>query len=432
MNPFGVILTLFFCAMATVGSRKVAAAAIILGTCYITQGQELNIGFHFTAIRLVLLASLARVIAKGELSQISFNGIDRALIAYGVCIAVVSTLRVGTGEQLTYQAGVLYNVFLAYFVFRALVRGESDIFDILQFLAIPLVPLAMFMILEAYSGRNIFAIFGGVGEVSMVREGHVRCAAAFRSPITAGAFGATFALLYIGMLFARHPNRRKVILGLFASMVVTICAHSSGPFLGMVFGVISLACWKVRTHTSFIRRSIVATLVILHFFIMKAPVWFLIARVSDIVGGGGYHRSLLIDQFLNHFGSWWIAGTDDTSGWMPYELESGGTDLTNQFVSDGVNAGVIGMVFSIFLVVRCFQGVGIAMRARSILGEDAQKMTWALGSTLVASVAILFSVTYFDQMQGIWFFLLACIASIASEKIQPITQEFGTNDHIAL
>lgn len=432
MNPLGLILTLMFSAVVFAGSRKAAAVAIILGTCYITQAQELNIGFHFTAIRLVLLAGFVRAISRGELKQITFNRIDRALICYAICIAVVSTLRVGSVEQLVYQVGVMYNVFLSYFTFRALFRDEADINDSLCLLAYALVPLAMLMILEAYSGRNLFAIFGGVGEVSMVREGHVRCAAAFRSPITAGAFGATFALLYAGMLFARTPHRNKVLVGLAASLVIVTCARSSGPLLGVVFGVISLVCWRVRSHTSFIRRGIVATLVILHFFIMKAPVWFLIARVSDIVGGGGYHRSLLIDQFLNHFGSWWLAGTDDTSGWMPYELESGGTDLTNQFVSDGVNAGVIGMVFSILLVVRCFQGVGLAMRSRSILGVDAQKMTWAIGSTLVASVAILFSVTYFDQMQVIWYFLVAGIASLASEKIHSVSEEFGTLDPVIM
>jgi hypothetical protein len=38
------------------------------------------------------------------------------------------------------------------------------------------------------------------------------------------------------------------------------------------------------------------------------------------------------------------------------------------------------------------------------------KLLWGLGSTLVASLGILFSVTYMDQMQIVWYFLLASIA----------------------
>src|SRR5262249_11561667 len=42
------------------------------------------------------------------------------------------------------------------------------------------------------------------------------------------------------------------------------------------------------------------------------------------------------------------------------------------------------------------------------------RLLWGLGSTLVGSIGILFSVTYFDQMHVVWYFLLACIAGATS------------------
>jgi hypothetical protein len=48
---------------------------------------------------------------------------------------------------------------------------------------------------------------------------------------------------------------------------------------------------------------------------MKAPVWFLIARIDLAGGSSGYHRAMLIDTFLRHFGDWWLLGTKDAFSW---------------------------------------------------------------------------------------------------------------------
>ncbi len=406
--------------MVLVASRRWAVLAVIMGVCYITQGQELDIGFHFTAIRLVLLAGLARVVVRGELRQIRFNAIDKALIAYAFCLAVIATLRVGTSDEFVYQVGSLYNISLSYFVFRALLQGEQDIHRTLALLAFAIIPLALLMVFEARTGRNLFAVFGGVFETSMIRDDHIRSQGAFRSPITGGAFGATFALLFAGLLFARI-NRLAATVGLVICTVIVICARSSGPLLGFMLGLLALACWRFRQHTRKIRWGIVFSLMGLH-FVMKSPVWFLLGRISDVVGGGGYHRAYLIDNFVKNFGTWWLAGTSDTSSWMATELSFGGADLTNQFVSDGVNAGLLCLILSVTLLVRCFQGLGNGMAGDPTLGSASEKLLWGHGATLVGTIGILFSVTYFDQMHVIWYFLLACIATLSVQRVQPAEQ----------
>jgi hypothetical protein len=147
---------------------------------------------------------------------------------------------------------------------------------------------------------------------------------------------------------------------------------------------------------------------------MKAPLWFLIGRASDIVGGGGYHRAYLIEQFVNRFSSWWLVGVSNTSDWFPYQLDDGQSDITNMFVAAGVDAGLIGVILCVVMVVRCFQRLGIAVKAHR--GTPSEKMLWGIGSTLVASVGILFSVTYFDQTYVMWYFFLACIGSLDVRK----------------
>jgi hypothetical protein len=421
MTPLGFVLALIFSLLIFCLPRKMATASLIAGICYLTEGLPLDVaGFHFTGIRFILLAGFIRVMARGELNQVRFNTIDRSLFIFALAILIISTLRVGTSTELVYQTGTLYNVFLAYFVFRSLLKEEHHYRDVLAIVAFVIIPFALLMFFESLTNRNVFAVFGGVSDPDMMREGQIRAQGAFRSPITAGAFGATFAMLYASILFAR-PRTRWALVGLIASVLIVFCSHSSGPLLGLALGLASLACWFVRRHTSKIRWAIVAALVGLN-MVMKVPVWFLIGRVSDIVGGGGYHRAYLIDQFVRHFGSWWLAGTSNTSDWMPTQLEAGGADLTNKFVADGVSGGLIGLVLSVALVVACFKWIGIALKAHR--GQPAtEKLVWGIGATLVGTIAIFFSVTYFDQMYVLWYFLVACIAAlnIAKRRLAVVT-----------
>lgn len=410
MSPLGLIILLILSGLVYSQPRQTAAVTLIAAVCYTTQGQVVNVfGVHLTAIRLILLAALIRLMSRKEWSQVRLNSVDRIFLAYAFSIAIIATLRVGTAAELIYRLGCLFDVLLSYFAFRCFIREERDILKILPSVGFLIIPFALCMVYESHSARNLFYVLGGVSEYSWIRDGHVRAAGAFRNPITAGAFGATFVMLFAGGWFA-GLSARQALPGLIASALIAWSGRSSGPLLGLALGLVSLACWKVRRHTATIRWSLVALLLGMQ-LVMSAPVWFLIARAGDVFGGGGYHRAYLIDQFFKHFSSWWLAGTSDTGDWFPYQLADGNADLTNRFVMDGVDAGLIGAILSVWLVVACFKRIGLALRQR---GNDpvTEKMLWTIGSTLVCTVGILFSVTYFDQMEVMWFFLLASIAGV--------------------
>jgi hypothetical protein len=271
-----------------------------------------------------------------------------------------------------------------------------------------IVPFALLMVVESLTGRNPFAALGAVYAESWTRDGYVRSAGAFRNAITAGSFGATLAILFAGSLPAYRP-KSPMVVGLLSCIATVVCARSSGPLLGLILGCVALACWYMRERTRAIRWAIAAGLTALA-LVMNAPVWFVIDRVSDITGGGGYHRALLIDRFINDFSAWWLAGTTNTSHWFPYTLADG-----TRFIRDAVDAGLIGLVLSCALVVRCYQRLGEGMKSGRELDAIATRSLWGLGAALTASVGILFSVTYFDQMFVMWHFVVACIASLPSD-----------------
>jgi hypothetical protein len=420
MTPLGAVLTLIFSLMVFTLSRRMAAVAVIAAVCYLTEGQPLDLaGLHFTALRFVLSVGFIRIFARGESQNLRLNEIDKYVIAHALVISTISTLRIGTVAEFVYQLGSMYNIFLGYFLFRCLLRDENDYRDVLVKVGFVILPLVFLMLLESATNRNPFSVFGGVGleQSSEIRYGHVRCQGPFRSPITAGAFGATFAMLLAAVLFSRWRTRAAWI-GIGTSVLIMIFAHSSGAFLGMVLGLLVLCLWPWRLHTRSILWGIVACLLGVQ-LLMKEPIWFLLARMSDLVGGGGYHRAYLIDIFVRSFSSWWLAGTSDTQNWFPYELPTfGGADLTNIFVADGVHAGLAGLIVSMALVACCFKRLGIAIKVHRGYELATEKFLWGVGATLAGSIAILFSITYFDQMQVVWYLLLSCIAAVKIRRKQ--------------
>ena len=411
MSIVGFVIRLVRLLLVVVSSRRTAAISAFAGLMFLTQGQQIDIaGFHFTALRLILLAGIARAISRNELRSMPNNPIDKLVLAFAAAAAVLYTIRIGTAAALVYQLGRTYDILLSYFLFRALIRNPQEAKDCIDAIASLMIPFAALMAFEAFTGHNVFSAFGGIQEAPEIRDGHFRCQGSFRSPITAGTLGATFLPLFAGLNSRGKPKVRS-IAGTAACCIVVIAARSSGPLLSVCAGIGGLCLWKWRRYTKWFRRGAYFGLIILH-LIMKAPVWFLFARISDLVGGGGWHRSELIDQAVNHFGSWWLMGTSDTGDWMPTQLENSGTaDLTNQFVSAGVGGGLLALLLFILLIVKSFSVLGAALKG--IAGNDLkrERLLWALGAALFTTVINFLSVSYFDQIEAVFYFLLACIAA---------------------
>jgi hypothetical protein len=156
---------------------------------------------------------------------------------------------------------------------------------------------------------------------------------------------------------------------------------------------------------------------------MKAPVWFLIAKISNFTGGDGWYRSQLIHQFIMHFSDWWLLGTSETGDWMPTGILNPITgvvsaDMTNQYVAVGVNGGLLSLFVFVLILVRCFRNLGDAASALRLHSRNDQMLLWGVGATLFAHAFALISVTYWDQMYVPWWGLLGIISSVTSDLVR--------------
>jgi len=117
-----------------------------------------------------------------------------------------------------------------------------------------------------------------------------------------------------------------------------------------------------------------------------------------------------------NFDEWWLFGTKSTAHWG-YEL----IDLTNQYLRQGVEGGVLTMALFITIIVLAFRNVGLGVRRQS--ARNVKLLIWSMGCALVVHVFSFISVSYFDQNFVVWYMLLAVIATVgALRQTAPVAQ----------
>jgi len=153
--------------------------------------------------------------------------------------------------------------------------------------------------------------------------------------------------------------------------------------------------------------------------IMKAPVWFIFDRLSGVIGGDGWHRSNIIDQFINSFGEWWLVGMpfENTRDWAATTMSFGSADITNYYVYTGISGGLISLLVFVSMLVAVFKLVG---RGLQNMRKDSSKMAvlepvlWGVSSAICAHIVNFTAVSYWDQSYVIWYLHLAIAVTLGS------------------
>jgi hypothetical protein len=396
--------------------RRLAIFPILIAACYITLGQILVIaGLHFPVFRILIFFGFLRLIIRGEIYKLKLNHIDKAIIWWVIISIITGVLLEKSWDGFINRLGLAYSALGCYYLFRFLIRDRDDLLTLLKILVIIIVPLTISVIIEKTTSRNIFSIFGGVPEVTVIRDGRLRCQGAFRHPILMGTFAATLIPLFFSLWFKNKGGKLFSMLGIICATIITFASASSGPATAYIYGIIALMAWPFRYNMRIIRWLILIALISLH-MIMKAPVWFLMARLGEQIGGGGWHRAEIITQAVTHFNEWWLIGTTYTAHWMPYSLTiiPNMVDITNQYILEGVGGGIWRMGAFIIIIILCFRELG---KSNLILKDqpiDLRIFSWSLGAALFAHIMSFMSVAYFDQIIVFWYLLLAIISVFTS------------------
>jgi hypothetical protein len=419
LTPFSLIYLGILLVLVMSLRRELALVPFFLVALYMTIGQQLVLaGLNLTVLRLTLFFTWVRVLARGEHLRVQPSVLDKWLVGWLVIRTAANIALWRTGSAVVANLGAIYDTAGIYFLFRILINDYEDLRRAITIVCALAIPLSMMMLIEHFTVRNPFAVFGGVPEMTVIRGGKLRCQGPFRHPILAGTFGATTLPFALNLVRDLDLQKRRIgVMSVIACLIIVWTSSSSGPILASLGAIASLLLWPARSQMRTVRRAMVLGLVGLQLF-MKAPIWFLLARISDVLRmGDGYHRSALIDAAVRHFSEWAVVGTTYTAHWMPYQLSINPNmiDITNQYISEGVDGGVLSMIMFIGLLVSAYKRIGEGRAFAHAAGlHRREMMAWVVGASLTAHAVSYLSVTYFDQMIVFWFLGLSAAAAVGA------------------
>lgn len=397
--------------------RRWVPVPFLLLACYIPKAQTLDFGpFSFTVLRALTIAALVRALLRRDWKDITPGTPDYLMAAWAALMIGTVALHQDPALQVVGRLGLALDGLGLYVVFRLFCRSHRDIALLCVALAMMLAPLALVMAYEKIAAHNLLAVFGGVPDMPLTRDGQVRAQGPFRHAILAGTIGA-LSVPFMVALWPRH--RIAAAIGIAASLCIIVSSHSSGPLMSLAAALFALALWPFRQHLSVLRWGGLGVYLLLALVMNRSP-YYLLAEIDLTGSSTGWHRARLIEASMTHLNEWWLAGTDYTRHWMPtgVSFSPDHADLTNHYIALGVFGGLPLLLSFLALLVTAFHRVG----------QQSSFFSWALGSALFAIAVTSVSISYFDQ-SILWLYMT--IAFCCTLSGEPAVAVSRTRESIA-
>jgi hypothetical protein len=402
--------------------REKAIVPFLLAVFTIPIGQVVLLGsLHFTVLRVLILAGLARRLTVGGSSQGGkfaggFNAVDRVVVLWTVSALTIISLQWMAMAPLIKNLGDFLDALGGYLVVRFLIPDGEAIRRTIKALAAICVIQGACMINEQISHLNVFGLVGGISLAVTVRNGAIRSSGTMGG-LYAGVFAGSLIPLFL-WLWTEGKSRMAAGAGLAGATAMIITSNSSTPWLALGGSLVGLGFWPLRRQMRLVRWGFALTLVALH-LVMKAPVWALIARVDLTGSSSSWQRYYLVDCCIRHFSDWWVLGYKYYNDWG-----WGTWDLCNQFVAVALTGGLVTLVFYVAIFSRSFGAIGTARK--QVDGDRGQEwFLWCLGSALFAHVVASFGSNYMAPLLMCLFPLLACISVATFEARQATVRSGG-------
>jgi hypothetical protein len=413
VHPLGLLAVVVLGLCVLLLPRRWSVLPLLIMACFVPSAQMIVIaGLHFNFLRLMVLFGVIRLIINREYINFVWKSLDKVIMLWTISSTLIYVIQQGSFSAFVNRLGFAFDVFGMYFLFRCLIRNWEDLSSIIFGTLLISIPIAMFFLLENRTGHNVFSIFGGVPEITIVREGRLRCQGAFPHSILAGCFWASLMPLFAAYWWKSAKDRVWSITGLITASIIVVCCSSSTPIMGVLAAIIGGFLFYFRHQMRLIRWGVLLTLVALH-MVMNAPVWHLIARISAVGGSTGYHRFQLINGAINNFGQWWLIGC---SGYTVASWGVWAGDVTNQYILEGVRGGFLTMCLFVAVIVIAFREVGRLWRLQ-VRHPYRLAISWGLGVSLFVHCINFIGVSYFGQIHIIWYLVLAIIGSLSVQTM---------------
>jgi hypothetical protein len=411
VDPAGLVVFAVSAISLLAVPRRYALVPFLLLACFVPDTQRILIfGLDFTFLRLLILLGWLRVLMSGDRRPFTWTPLDRVFVAWMLAAITIPVLRTGSASLVVTLLGNALDSMGLYFLCRQMVRSWKDVDSTIVACCVLSIPVAGLFLCESITHVNPLGALGLGSRTISFDHGRFRAKGAFAHPIIAGVFWATLIPLMGARLWKPRASKSLSIAAIVSALIIVLTCQSSTALFGVPATILGAAIFFVRKHMRLLRRGLVVLCIALE-LVMDKHIWHLWHRVGQFGIGGstGYHRYRLIDAFVNRFDEWALLGTRGTAHWG-FWLQ----DITNTFVAQGVNGGLLTLILFIALFVYAYKQVGWILRATA-RSRSLTIYAWALGVTIFTQNITMTAVSFYSELKLVWFISLAFIGSIAAE-----------------
>jgi hypothetical protein len=415
LHPSVAVAMLVVIVLILILPRNKAITPFLLAFFTIPAEQVLVLGgVHFTMLQILILTVLARMVAfRGASSEGrfagGFNALDRVVMPWALVSLTIFFLQFMDAQAWIKGLGDLVVSLGGYLAARFLIPDREALRRTIKVLAMICVIQGAFMFSEQFTHQNVLSFLGKWPPE--IRNGHVR-ACGTMGPLFGGVFAGVLIPLFL-WLWTDKKSRMAACAGLVGATTMVWASHASTSWMAYGGSLVGLIFWPLRKQMRIVRWGLVVTLVGLH-LVMHGPVWSLIEKVDVTGGSSSYHRYMLVDNCIRHFGDWWLLGYKYYGSWG-FDM----WDLCNQFVVAALTGGLVTLVLYIMIFKRGFGAIGMA-RKRADRDRRQEWLLWCLGADLFANVVASFGINYMAELTMSLSTLLACI-SVATLQAKQAT-----------
>jgi len=404
MHPVILLLMVVSCFLILIVNTRYSMILMILISIMTPMAQRIEIfGLNFYVFRLIILVGWIKILFNSKLRMEKIEKIDKIVIYWVTISCIIYIIRQYTMVSLVNRLGFAYNAIGVYFLYRIFIKGKSDINTICNTLAVVSALVAICMLIEQATGRNMFYVFGGVEKFTPVRMGRLRSQGPFFHPINAGVFGAVMFPIYFSMWRHRWGSAYFGIIGALSACAIVVSSSSATPLVAGISGLAALLFWPYRNHMRSVRYSFLFAAIFLQ-IVMASPIWAFIKQINVIKGANALHRFELVDNLVHRFDEWFLLGTSSTVAWG-----KGMYDKANQYFLEATNGGFMRLLLFFMIIVFIFKMIG--KKIKTISDISSKKQFWSMGSAFFVNLVAFFGISYWDQMLYVWYLLLALITS---------------------
>ena len=367
--------------------------AVLLLRCYFDDG----IRRKFTWNRLDTLVTLSMVVYVGAYLITQVNPIAQTLEGRG---------------------GFLMDTWCGYLATRFIVTDRTKLISIIKCISIALVPLAILGMIESVTGWQPFAAlwqyspwFRGGRFVSEGRFGLARAVGPFSHAILFGGVFAMFLPLIYYLRYEKGEWRSLTYVLLGIASLGALSSMSSGPWVMVIVVVFCLIMERHKQWAKPLFMLLVFSCISIG-IASNRPFYHVIASWANPLGGAGWHRAKLIDLAIEHFSEWWLVGYGDKDpGWGP-QLGMGRSDITNEYILNGVRYGILGVIALCAVLAKSFRS--LISTYRRMTHPAMKSLCWAFGSLLFSVAVAWMSVSFFGQLTTLVYCSIGMIGSLCS------------------